>query len=104
MISFDVLFIGFTFIASMTGLVTEAVKRLLTELNVKYYSNTLAGVVSIVLSIIVGTSYVVFTDATFNAKTAVCIFALALISWVGSMIGYDKIIQLIGQYKNSGRE
>lgn len=104
MSKFELLWLGFTIVSASTGVVTEAVKKLLTELNVRYYSNLLSGIVSIVLSAGLGVAYVITTNATFDLKTIVYIGSLAVISWVGAMVGYDKLKQLVTQLKTPGKE
>lgn len=100
MISFDVFLIGLMAISTLTGLTTEAVKRFLSALNVKYQSNILSGIVAVILSAAVGVSYVLVTNAGFTATSIVTIIALTFMSWMSAMVGYDKVIQIINQLKN----
>ncbi len=51
------------------------------------------------LSVLVSVGYLVLTEAAFNAKMAVCLIALMLLSWLSAMVGYDKVIQAITQFK-----
>ena len=97
MISFDVFLIGLMVISTLTGLVTEAIKKILVELNVGYHSNLLAGIVSTILSGAIGVGYVILTDLNFTAQIIVCIIALVFMGWLCAMVGYDKVI---GQFKN----
>jgi hypothetical protein len=71
MISFDVFLIGLMVISTLTSLVTEAVKKILVEVNVKYHSNMLAGIVATILSAAIGVSYVILTDISFTAQIIV---------------------------------
>ena len=82
-----------------TALVTEAVKKMMDEYGKTYKSNILAGVVSVVLSVLVGAGYMVMTEAQINAKMAVILIALVLLSWLCAMVGYDKVMQAISQIK-----
>lgn len=86
-------------VATMTGLVTEAVKKVLQEGNVSYKPNILAGLVAVALSVGVGAAYMVLTETTLNAQMAVYLIALVFLSWLSSMVGYDKVIQTISQMK-----
>jgi hypothetical protein len=87
-------------VSAFTGLFTEGVKMLLQELDVSYRANALAGVVAIVLSLLVGSSYIILMAATINAQMVVYLIALVLLSWLCAMVGYDKVIQTITQFKN----
>lgn len=86
-------------VSIFTGLVTEGVKKLLDEAEQPYRANLLAGGVAVALSSLVGVGYIVLTEAQINSKMAVYIIALVLLSWLSSMVGYDKVIQAIGQIR-----
>lgn len=88
-------------ISTLTGLATEGLKKVLQEHNKSYHANTLAGVVSTVLSIFVGAGYVIITDQTFTTQNIMCLIALIFMSWLCAMLGYDKVIQSISQFKTS---
>jgi hypothetical protein len=87
-------------VSAFTGLFTEGIKMLLQELDVPYRANALAGVVAIVLSLLVGSAYIILVAATINAQMVVYLIALVLLSWLCAMVGYDKVIQTITQFKN----
>lgn len=86
-------------VSVITGLVTEGIKKLLDEYGKAYKSNMLAGTVASVLSVFVGAGYVILMDARLNAKMAVILIALMMLSWLSSMVGYDKVVQAIAQFK-----
>lgn len=86
-------------VATMTGLVTEAVKKVLQECNISYKPNLLAGLVAVALSVGVGTAYIVLTETVLNAQMAVYLIALVFLSWLSAMVGYDKVVQTISQIK-----
>lgn len=83
----------------MTGLFTEGIKKLLDEAGKSYKSNILAGAVATVLSIAVGAGYIILMGVQINAKMAVILIALVLLSWLSAMVGYDKVMQAISQIK-----
>ena len=91
---------GLLIMSAVIGLVTEAVKTVLTEYNKTYHANTLAGIVALVLSTIAGICYVIATGATFTAQIVVGIITFVFMSWLCAMVGYDKVIQTIAQFKN----
>ena len=100
MISFEVFLIGLLVVSTLTGLATEAVKHILSACNVKYQANVLSGIVALVLSAAVGIGYIFLAHVGFTAQSIVSLVALAFMSWLSAMVGYDKVIQVIGQFKN----
>lgn len=101
MITFQIFLSGLLLVSIITSLTTEGVKKLFVEHNKKYYANTLAGVISVIISIGVGVGYVLLTGIGFNAQTIVYLVALAFMSWVCSMVGYDKVVQTFAQFKTT---
>ena len=95
--NFEIALMLLLIVATMTGLVTEAVKKVLQEGNVSYKPNLLAGLVAVALSVGVGAAYMVMTETTLNAQMAVYLIALVFLSWLSAMVGYDKVIQTIAQ-------
>jgi ABC-type uncharacterized transport system permease subunit len=95
----EVFLFGLLFVSAFTGLFTEGVKIFLQELSVPYHANALAGFVAIVLSLLVGSAYIILTADTINAQIVVYLIALVLLSWLCAMVGYDKVIQTITQFK-----
>lgn len=92
MISLETFLVGLMIISTLTSLVTEAVKKILTEYNKTYRANTLAGLVAVVLSIAIGTGYGILADVKVTAQFVVCVIALMFMSWLCAMVGYDKVI------------
>lgn len=92
MINFDVFLIGLMVISTLTSLVTEAIKKILVEHNIKYRANTLVGIVAAVLSAAIGAGYIVIASIGFSAQVVVCLIALVFLSWLCAMVGYDKVV------------
>lgn len=86
-------------VSTLTGLVTQGIKVMLTEKKKEYKANTLAGLVAVVLAVMVSIAYVIITGTAITAALFVYLIALALLSWLSAMIGYDKVIQAITQFK-----
>lgn len=104
MMNFENFLLGLLISSTLTGLVTEAIKKILTEYNVNYRANTLAGIVAFVLSAAIGIGYMIMFSIAFTAQTIIALIALAFMSWLGAMVGYDKLVQAIGQFKTGGKE
>lgn len=85
------------FISILTGLITEAIKKQLDELKKFYYTNLLAGIVAVVTSVLVCFAYIIIKNMVFDKIVLIYILALALMSWLCAMVGYDKVIQSIQQ-------
>lgn len=101
MISFEIFLMGLLGVSVLTGLVTEAVKIILNEHGVKYKANTLTGFIAFTLSIAVGIGYVYFNAITFTPPIIVSLIALAFMSWLCAMVGYDKVVQAVSQFKTN---
>lgn len=104
MISLQVFMLGVLITSTLTGLATEAVKKIFTEHGKNYYANSLAGIVSLVLSVAVGIGYMLVSNIAFTAQTIVSLVALVFISWLCAMVGYDKVVQAISQFKTTREE
>lgn len=100
MINLETFMLGLLITSALTGLVTEAVKKILSENNKNYQANTLAGIVSIIMSAAICCGYVVMTNTGFTSHVIVALIAQVFMSWLCAMVGYDKVIQTISQFKN----
>ena len=92
--------IGLLLVSVLTGLFTEAIKRILEELKKQYYSNTLAGIVAVVIAVLVDIGYTVLNNMVFDVAWVVYLVALIGLSWLCAMLGYDKVIQALAQIKS----
>lgn len=101
MVSIEVFLLGLLITSTLTSLVTEAVKKLLAEHNKTYRANTLVGVVALILSVAIGSGYIVLNGLEFTSAVIICLIAQVFMSWLCAMVGYDKVIQAISQFKNN---
>ena len=67
----------------------------------KKTTNLIAGIVAVVLSVAIAAAYIIMMEATLTAKLAVYLIALMLFSWLGAMLGFDKVTQMILQIVNA---
>lgn len=104
MITFEIFMLGLLITSVFTGLVTEAIKKIMDEHNKIYRANTLAGLVAFVLSATIGAGYIVMHGVDFTSQVVVCLIAQAFMSWLCAMVGYDKVIQAISQFKTNGKD
>lgn len=98
--STDFLTTGLLVISVVTNLTVEAIKKLLNGTKVKYSSNILAAVLSVVISLTSCIVYVIMTGIAFTPKICVEIFILMYLGFLVSTMGYDKVMQMIKQIKN----
>ncbi len=104
MINFEMFLFGLLITSTLTSLATEAFKNMFAEHNKTVPSNTLAGIVSLVLSLAIGIGYVILSGLTFTVQIIICIVALIFMSWLCAMVGYDKVIQAVSQFKTTREE
>ncbi|MCD7927919.1 MAG: aminopeptidase [Oscillospiraceae bacterium] len=95
----EIILFGMLIVSTLTGLATEALKKLLTEYNRSYHANMLADGVSLVISVAVVIGYVVLTETPWSGQIIVTGVVLVFLSWLCAMVGYDKVIQTISQIK-----
>ena len=104
MVNLETFLFGLLITSAVTGLATEAIKKLLSEHNVAYHANTLAGIVSLIISAAIGTGYIIITNLEFTIQIIICLIAQIFMSWLCAMVGYDKVIQTISQFKTNNKE
>lgn len=86
--------------ATVTSLLTEAVKTFLDSLKVKYASNIVVLIVAFVVGGAGTSIFYVWNQYEWTSLNIICIFLMALANWLVAMFGYDKVMQAILQIKN----
>ena len=104
MISLHVFMLGVLITSTLTGLATEAIKKLFAEHSKNYYANTLAGIVSVILSVAIGIGYMMLSSISFNSQAIEYLDKKKINSWHCAMVGYDKVVQAISQCKAASAE
>lgn len=87
-------------VSLLTNLTVQGIKKLLEGTNVKYSSNILAAVVSVILAGAVSVIYMVTMDVTFSMKVGVEILILMYLGFLVSTVGYDKVLQTLRQIRD----
>lgn len=95
--------IGILIVSLLTGLTVEGLKKILDETKIKYSSNMLAVIVSVILSLIISIVYLILNDITFTLKIGVQILIFMYLGFLVSTVGYDKVLQTFTQIKD-GKE
>jgi hypothetical protein len=79
----------------MTGLITEAIKKMV-EVN---KPNIVAAVVSVVVGIAIPSMYIVMHGLPFDITAILYIISIVVLSWLCAMLGFDKVVQSLNQLK-----
>jgi Ca2+/H+ antiporter len=77
----------------ITGLVTEAEKKLVKD----FSANLLALITGAVVAIAVTVATFIFKDIPYNTINVTYVVILVFASGLGAMLGYDKVMQTIKQ-------
>ena len=89
----------FSVLEVCTPLLTEAVKKFLKSISVAYIGNVATLIVAVFLSVFAMTFYSLYAKIELTPLYAFyCVF-MALANWCGSMVGYDKVKQIIDKFK-----
>lgn len=87
-------------VSTLTGLVVQAIKAMLAENHIVMKKpNTVAGIVAVVLAALLGVGWVLYTGAVWSVQLVLLLVALAFLSWLCAMLGYDKVMQTLAQLK-----
>ena len=86
-----------TFGAGVSALLTEAVKKAYTNAHKEYSAN----IVALINAIVVGCGgtavLYMLKSIPWTVNNIICLVLMGVAVWMASMIGYDKIIQLLKQ-------
>lgn len=81
----------------------SSASALLTQAFKKNFKNLSSNVLAFASALFVGFGgsllYFSFNDISWTVQNVVSAFLVALAIWVGSMVSYDKVLQLIKQIK-----
>lgn len=93
-----------TVAAAITGLLTEAIKKAYDNAGKPYSSN----VIALINAVIVGCGGTAITymliGVSWTVNNVICMILMGVAVWIGSMIGYDKIVQLLQQIANEEKK
>lgn len=81
--------------STLTGLIVEALKKMIEVTK----PNIVAAITSVIVGILIPIGYVLFMHIAFSTETILYIVSIVVLSWLVSMLGYDKVIQSLLQVK-----
>lgn len=87
-------------VSVVTNLTVEGIKKLLDGTKIKYSSNVLAAILSVVIACIVCVVYLIMNDMAFTLKIGVEIAILMYLGFLVATVGYDKVVQMIKQIQS----
>ena len=85
----------FTIGSMVSSLLTETLKKAFTGIS----SNIIALVDAVVVGCLGTLSAYVLMGVEWSLSNVVCLVLMAFCIWIGSMVGYDKVLQTISQIK-----
>ena len=88
---------AFAVISALTSLTVEALKKIFNAKGIKYSSNLLAAIVSVVLTIAICVGGVLYSGVPFTIQEVIIMIAMTFLSFLSSTVGFDKIKQLFEQ-------
>lgn len=91
------------FTAGVVGVefLTEAIKKAYANANKAYSPNMIALINSVVIGFGGTAVTYILMDIPWTVNNVVCALLMVFVMWLGSMLGYDKVLQLLNQYKDS---
>ncbi len=93
--------------ACVGTVLTEAVKRMFDNEGKKYSANLIALINAVILGGLGTPIAYILLAIPFTLTNIVFIPIMVGVAWLGSMLGYDKVLQLVSQvmtFKNGGKE
>lgn len=90
---FGVIVFGIALVSGFSGLVTQAIKKILKDVGKTFPKNILVSIVSIVLTILLSVGYAIIFKAEISAAYVAWTVFVMIGGWLGSMFGFDKIKQ-----------
>ena len=101
--TFTLFIMLFTIGAIIASILTEAIKKAFNNAGKSYSAN----IIALILAVAVGgcgtASAYIIMDIPFDAKSIIYIIFMAVAIWIGAMVGYDKVSQLLGQIHNTNK-
>ena len=85
----------FTIGSLVSSLLTEALKKTFEEMSPNIIALVDAGVVGLLGT----TAAYILMGVAWTPQNIVCLVLMVFCIWVGSMVGYDKVLQTIAQIK-----
>lgn len=86
--------------SGLCGLVTEAIKTAYKNAGKEYSANIIALVDALIVGGVGTSAAYMLLGIPWTVNNIICLVLMCIVIWLGAMIGFDKIIQTIGQITN----
>lgn len=86
-----------TICSAASGLLTEGIKKWFDNAGQNYSANLIALINAVMVGWCGTAAAYVLMGIAFTIPNIICLLLMSLVVWVGSMVGYDKVIQLVSQ-------
>lgn len=83
--------------AGVTALLTEAIKKAYANSGKEYSANVIALINAIVVGCGGTAVLYMLQDIPWTTNNIICLVLMGVAVWIASMIGYDKLLQLLKQ-------
>lgn len=80
--------------ATVTGLITEAIKKMISDKN----TTLLAAGVSVLVAGGLCAGYIVLNNVDVTRETIVYVVCVVILSWLSATLGFDKVKQALGGF------
>lgn len=90
----------FTIGAMAAALLTEAVKKAFQEAGAKYSANRIALINAAIIGGFGTASAYILLGIAWTIQSIICLVLIVVLVWIGAMIGYDKIVQMLAQIRS----
>lgn len=94
----------FTFGSLLCGLITEAIKNAYKNANKPYSANVIALVDAVVVGGLGTATAYMLLGIPWTVNNIICLALMCVVIWLGAMVGFDKVLQTIGQIGNIPKE
>ena len=86
--------------SAVSSLLTEGIKAWCKNANKNYSANLIALINAVVVGCGGTAVAYILMGIAFTLSNIVCLILMSAAVWLGSMVGYDKVVQLITQITN----
>lgn len=88
----------------VSGLLTEAIKKFYENAHKEYSANAIALVNAVVVGMGGTAVMYMLLGIAWSINNVICLVLMGVAVWIASMIGYDKVIQLLEQIADIQKE
>ncbi len=90
--------------AGVNALLTEAVKKAYKNAGREYSANTVALIAAVVVGGLGTAAVYMLMGLPWSVNNIICLAIIIVAVWIASMIGYDKVLQLVKQVESMKQE